>query len=117
MNMTKQLLALAATAIIMKSAEAAAQNEACADSDYQCKLYTGSDDTGDYWHYCLRTNWWGDRLPHEGYSFVDHDPNNQYEDELNNQFQNEQIGYVSCGANVTIELCAGEFISEYNSET
>ena len=79
MNMTKQLLALAATAIIMKSTEAAAQNKACADSNYQCKLYTGSDDTGDYWHYCLRTNWLGERKPHEGYSFVDYDVNNQFQ--------------------------------------
>ena len=109
MNMTKQLLALAFTAIVMKEAQAAAMNDACADSAYQCKLYTGSDDTGDYWHYCLRKNWWGERKPHEGYSFADR--------EENNKFQNEQIGYVSCGEKVTVELCEDKFSTRYNRET
>ena len=111
MNMTKQLLAIAATAIVMKGAAAEAMNEACADANYQCKLYTGSDDTGDYWHYCLNKNWWGDRVPHQGYSFVDYDPM------TNNQFQDAQIGYMSCGEDVIVELCNGEFSSQFNNET
>ena len=114
MNMSKQILAFAATAIIMRQVEGAAMNEACNNPAYQCKLYTGSDDSGDYWNYCLRTNWFGDRLPHQGYSFI-----KDLRDlaSPNNQFKNAQIGYVSCGENVAVELCKGTTISNYNNKT
>ena len=100
--MNKQLQSIVAVLAFATGAFAEAMNDPCDDETRQCKLYTSDDYTGDYWHYCHETNW--DTAEYTtGYSF-------------DGQFQGAQLGSISCGGNIVVELCNGDYETWYNED-
>ena len=77
-------------------------NDPCDDETYQCILYTSDDYTGDYWHYCHEDNEELEMFT-TGYSF-------------DGAFQGAQLGSISCGENIVVELCNGDYETSYNDE-